>query len=522
MNAAYQQWLETYQQRDWVIYANSYFSVVLFCLLAAGSGYYVYTNQVAKVKFCETCLLKLIIMLGLAMRLLNLGGNSLWFDEALSAFQANADFSHMLQSTLAVDHPPLYFTILWAWLRLFPLEGHTVWLDMWLRLPSVAFGTANIGLMWLVARAFQRPKFERLMSTFFMAAMPFQLWYSQEARMYELLLSGFMVALYGYKTERWWLFSGGGLATLYTQNLGGALGLGSISLVVMLLERKHLKQWLRSNLFMAIGYSPWAVFGLSQQLERVSKTFWIPPITPAGVGHTFFALLWSEIPQPNILTLFPGVAITLLIIALSVWHGWKQDKSLVMLALLPVGLNVLISIGFVPALLSRVVITATPGLYLLLAMLTRQGRKWIFASLMALLIINLGYFYLTELKFPSRDYAAQLDAFGVPVVYTVNAPPLMWYQQQPYYALPVLEDDFTAKFNLTNLYFEDLGIPQTNLHLSNLKGQQLLIFHSLGPNTPLKYQRWYDQMKPVATFEQELMRWNVATMRGALIQVSHE
>ena len=71
-----------------------------------------------------------ITALALALRVLGISRQSVWFDEAFSVGIAALPLPALLDATAHDLNPPLYYLVLHAWL---PLATN----DAWLRLPGV-------------------------------------------------------------------------------------------------------------------------------------------------------------------------------------------------------------------------------------------------------------------------------------------------------------------------------------------------------------------------------------------------
>lgn len=132
--------------------------------------------------------LLVLTLLGLALRVWNIGGQTLLPDEGSSIFFARLPLS-TLACSLCDPHPPGFYLLLALWQRLTDSEG-------WLRLPSVLAGTLAIPLTWLVARTVLRPLTADedprpgqvgLLAAALLAAAPIAVWYSREIRPYALL-----------------------------------------------------------------------------------------------------------------------------------------------------------------------------------------------------------------------------------------------------------------------------------------------------------------------------------------------
>jgi uncharacterized membrane protein len=125
-------------------------------------------------------LLSAITALGLLVRLIIPRG--LWLDDMTSIYDARLPFStmlHVLQTT--DDHPPLYFSILWVTIRVF---GDA---EMSVRIASIAIGTLVLPMLYLLGKEAYDRRTGAIAAVAGIAA-PLMVWYSQEVRMYELLM----------------------------------------------------------------------------------------------------------------------------------------------------------------------------------------------------------------------------------------------------------------------------------------------------------------------------------------------
>ena len=82
-------------------------------------------------------LLALSAVIGLAVRLWNIGGEPLWLDEAYSAYAADHDWAFLLHVVPRYEtHPPFYYSLLHLWVQAF---GNGL---ISLRLPGLLAGIA--------------------------------------------------------------------------------------------------------------------------------------------------------------------------------------------------------------------------------------------------------------------------------------------------------------------------------------------------------------------------------------------
>lgn len=164
-----------------------------------------------------------LILIGLVLRLARLGEQSLWYDEGVTWWLATMSPAALLRWTAADIQPPLYYLLLWA--ARFGL-GSSEWA---LRFPSAVFGTLTIPLLYTLARRLFPPRPAALFSAPYLVALlaavsPLLVYYSQEARMYTLLV--FEAGLAGYLLLR--LLEGGrsnGFWPAVAYSLAAAAGL---------------------------------------------------------------------------------------------------------------------------------------------------------------------------------------------------------------------------------------------------------------------------------------------------------
>jgi uncharacterized membrane protein len=127
----------------------------------------------------------LILLGGLALRLYNLGAESLWYDETVSLLLARDSLAELIRHTAGDIHPPLYYLLLHFW-------GQAAgWSEFSSAFFSLWFGVLLIAIVHRVAR--EMIAFPGWGSTavaaiaaFLIAISPYNVAYSQEVRMYTL------------------------------------------------------------------------------------------------------------------------------------------------------------------------------------------------------------------------------------------------------------------------------------------------------------------------------------------------
>lgn len=224
--------------------------------------------------------LGVILLAGIALRWWNLRGESLWFDEAYTAWAAEQPAGRLIEVVRVDNSPPLYYLLMRGWTSLFGnSEGS-------LRAPSAIAGTICLGLVACLARRwFDHPPAE-LLAVALMAGGWLGVRYAHEARTYALLA---LLGLCAFAaTERWvrtgrpaWLVATiaclsamtwmHNMAWLFVASAALAMcvwpGGGSIA--------RRLIRAGAPTLCVVLLYLPW-LSTLWRQVGRMSGGFWIP------------------------------------------------------------------------------------------------------------------------------------------------------------------------------------------------------------------------------------------------------
>jgi hypothetical protein len=120
------------------------------------------------------------------LRLVTLGSQSLWYDEAFTPVHVlRAGLGATLHNVVHTENtPPLWYVLEWAVTRVLG-EGAVA-----LRLLSALAGIATVPVAWAIGRELQGPPTRRaaFVGAAFVATGPLFVWYSQEARAYGLFV----------------------------------------------------------------------------------------------------------------------------------------------------------------------------------------------------------------------------------------------------------------------------------------------------------------------------------------------
>jgi uncharacterized membrane protein len=156
----------------------------------------------------ETWPLALLLLLAALVRFPTLGRQSLWYDEAVTALRVlHPSLSATMSAVVHVENtPPLYYVLLWAWTRVL---GTSV---IALRFLSAAAGVGLVAVAWAIGRELGSRRTAIVLAAI-AAVNPLFVWYSQEARAYELFaLLGALSFLFFLRARRapsagnlaWW------------------------------------------------------------------------------------------------------------------------------------------------------------------------------------------------------------------------------------------------------------------------------------------------------------------------------
>jgi 4-amino-4-deoxy-L-arabinose transferase-like glycosyltransferase len=334
---------------------------------------------------CRVVPLLIIIVLGAALRFYGIGHQGIWYDESYTFALVKLPLGVMFGRIPHTEStPPLYYCFVWVWSRIFGSGAAGV------RTFSAVCGTATIPVAYATARKLLHGKRAALITAALTAFNPLLIWYSQEARSYELLvlLSACTLLTFAYARERprplalalWAFACCCAITTHYYAILVVApeaawlvyehryrrlvyAAIGAIAVVGLALlplihaqDGNHMNDW--------IGRSP---FG--ERLAQVIPIFLIGPQTPArtplkflafAVALVTLALLWFASRRRERQGAFLAAGIAIAGFALSLLIVPVSDTFLArnLLALwLPAALVIAAGLGVARARLLGVVMT---------------------------------------------------------------------------------------------------------------------------------------------------------------------
>lgn len=308
-----------------------------------------------------------IMLIATALRLYNLGGPSLWYDEFLTVSIASGHADTIPQAVRRAEQtPPLLHYFMHFWIQAYGLSEFAI------RLPAALCG---IGAVWMIYKlgSLLYTRREGCIAAMLMAVSAFQISYSQEARVYSPLILTTLLSCYAFVK----LIQEGGrkhqiayvLATglLYWIHLHSVFIVAAQQLTWLYLWLTRRKTpgfklppriWLACSLIALALFAPWmpAVY---YWVTQAAHAFWIAPMTAKFVPETY--------------SLYAGSAIMLVLLlaldALGIVKTPQRWKAVFLIALLivPVLIPYIVSLLIRPLFIPRYGIATAAALFLLAA-----------------------------------------------------------------------------------------------------------------------------------------------------------
>ncbi|MBM3320928.1 MAG: glycosyltransferase family 39 protein [Candidatus Eisenbacteria bacterium] len=380
-------------------------------------------------------LLGLVLTVALAVRLLFLTRNGLWFDEAIVLHRCSLPFGEMLRFIRSGDNtPPLHYILMWGYLRLVG-GGQTA-----AEIPSVLASLVGIVYLYRLGRELLGTAEGGLRAAALLAGSTFYLKYSWEIRCYSLLAT-LSIASAFYALRSWnrphdrkallkyVLAASLALNTHYF----AALPLLSLNLIAFgrLRPFRRLCAWTAAQGVVLLSMLPWAI-GIGTQFNRVASGFWIPPLTIPWFFGQFFptvsfnfqrflqpaldpagaAIRWADVPLPGWIVLAVFSAILLLCLAGLRSRDLRFPAVFALTGLLfPIGLVVIISLTVQPLFLERYFSSFMPFLALGGAVALERTAPRPRAAVLGVLIVLLGLDTISMIRHPHEQAPRKLAAF---------------------------------------------------------------------------------------------------------------
>ncbi len=356
------------------------------------------------------------MLVAFALRVYALSAQSLWNDEGTSVALAQLSLEAITNGAARDIHPPLYYYLLHFWM---PFVGQS---EFAVRFLSVIAGALTIAFTFRIAYVFFDEEVA-IFAAYLSAFSPFQVYYSQEARMYiwvtlfaaiSVLTMTQMLRGAGKvnnqqstvgspgtqignrqsaianrnsrikRTLFWLLYIASTIALLYTQYIGAfVVVVENLAFAVWLIfairdqqssvlrlpsSVKHsLAFWLAAQIIIGLMFLPWylSAGGQLASWPSISEPLDLP------------TLVWRGLNVFSVgTTLEPGGAILISIaFAIVFFIGWRRARAantnwvivtLILWTLVPVAMMYIVSLSR-PAYNPKFLLLATPPFYILVA-----------------------------------------------------------------------------------------------------------------------------------------------------------
>lgn len=349
-----------------------------------------------------------ILLVGLILRMWNLGAASLWTDEVLTAIRAESTLQASLRSLFSAgNQTPFYFMSL----RLLPRQS-----DMLLRLPSALLGLVGIALVMLVALRLYHNYTLALSVGLLLSVNPYHVLLSRTARPYSLIFvlsliisSSFLLILRGNRSRGVWLaFTGASLIAYITHYTMFALPATQVIMLAILARNNRALQR-RWVLAQAVAVTPALIWlaVLSQQTIAVGPE-WVPVPAPRDLLLTLWNMtlgyngVWKWYLAPGVMLVTLGLVWGALAI---VAHWWDERENLYWLLLggLSLAVTYTISATLVSFYVDRYFMMALPGVLFVLFYGFAQWPRWLRRVATAIVVATAAYTVL--FSFHTGDFS---------------------------------------------------------------------------------------------------------------------
>jgi len=298
-------------------------------------------------------------VLALALRLFGLDRKSVWFDEAITDFDAHVPWSRLLESIRSDVHPPLHYVLYHLW------PGVDAG-DFWLRLPAALLGAGAAVVAWAWARRIGTPV-QALLTGAFVALAPLQIDLAQEARMYGLLLllsAASLLLLDRVLTcpRRTTVAAYAVVASLmlYTHYYAAFLLAAEGASALFALHgasRQAARRALAALIVAGCAFVPWLPI-LVEQARNIQGDYWIQTPTLTTLWVTFRELAAHTPPdEPFRLALRAAYVVQagLLVLGAALAARQPRQRSALLLGVVPLGLALGVSLLVAPVFAVRYV-----------------------------------------------------------------------------------------------------------------------------------------------------------------------
>lgn len=302
-----------------------------------------------------------ILILAAGIRFTGLAERDFWYDEAFTGVAIKENFHDMIQMIINDVHPPLYYLSLKVFASFFNYSVFGI------RLFSAVFGVLSIWALYILAKELFDVKVARY-AALIAAISPFAIQYSQEARMYTMLVFFILVSAYffvkGLHTGDikyyilWGFFTGLSMLTHYMGVIFSSLyyivfvvwGINiSYEKITAIGDKKKkaiefFKKLIPSKeLLSGIGiaflvFLPWLKIFIHHVMAKGTNLSWVKPASLGDIIITIQTFLfgtglgeWSSgMPQPSELHGIAHISIRMILamlLVMSITYAMRRNRK---------------------------------------------------------------------------------------------------------------------------------------------------------------------------------------------------
>jgi len=293
----------------------------------------------------ERLVLLAILLLAVALRLHALEAQSLWNDEGTSVALASRDLATITRNASQDIHPPLYYYALHAWMGLFGDRVGAV------RSLSVVAGVGAVVAIYALSKRLFSPT-TALLATLLTAVSPFQVYYSQETRMYALAsLLGLLGMLAWVRLLDGWAACRGhkragllavvyvllAVLSVYTHYFGFAIllaqNIGFLAWLIAVYRPREEKRrgkwglllrWALLQIIIVASYVPWLVLSWASLSgwPAVTERLTIPSLACSALETFALGVTYEDSPLARTLSLAAMIPCAICL----VWAVWPRRR----------------------------------------------------------------------------------------------------------------------------------------------------------------------------------------------------
>jgi mannosyltransferase len=295
---------------------------------------------------------KLIILgltlLAFLLRAYRLGAQSYWIEEAWTLYFARLPLSELWRSLLTEEpKPPFYYFATLYWIQGVGDSEYA------LRFFSLVFGVMAVPLSYRLGQTLGDERLG-ILTALLMTVAPYQIWHSQEARMYSIFTAASVMSMWGFvkmlpnlgnfwkpaRSSRfwsWWLVYVIGTEWAILTHYHALVVIGSQGLFLLLTWRRHWRRylaWGSTLIVIFLIYAPWLVFS-SALLQRFLHWLKQPTLWETFVRGAQAYTVGEYMPPaeavPLILVFVAVYLLGLIYASRRNWGSWRGSEMLAFL-----------------------------------------------------------------------------------------------------------------------------------------------------------------------------------------------